>query len=182
MRRPGESGRYRFVLFGFLPLSPVPLHTADRAFAAGCGRLGWAQSGRLRNAQQVRTVTWRGEQFLVLTGDESGEAGRGPQEDACPGRYGVGGAAVGVAGAVVQGERGRSSVVVAGAGGGELLEGGSGDQCGGDGRSQARVSVAVCSRWATRCAVGVVRGAGGGRCRQAIGSGVHGLVQGRGLS
>lgn len=46
-RRPGAPGRHRFVPLGFLPLAPVPLHTSDRAFRAGCGRLGRAQSGRL---------------------------------------------------------------------------------------------------------------------------------------
>ncbi|GHC94761.1 hypothetical protein RFN57_00170 [Streptomyces violaceochromogenes] len=53
---------------------------------------------------------------------------------------GVGGAAVGVAGAVVQGERGRGVVVVAEAGGGELLEGGAGEKRGGQGCGQAGVS------------------------------------------
>ncbi|MEU1694156.1 hypothetical protein ABZ590_22520, partial [Streptomyces hirsutus] len=84
-------------------------------------------------------VAWRGEQFLALAGYEPDEAGRSPQEDARPGRYGVGGAAIGGAGTVVQGERGRGVVVVAGACGSELLEGRAGEQCGGNGRGQAGV-------------------------------------------
>lgn len=100
------------------------------------------------------TVARRGEQFLVLAGNEPGETGRRLQEDAGPGRYGVGGAAVGVAGAVVEGERGRGGVVVAGAGGGELLEGGTGEQRGGDGRGQARMC---------------------GRCVEAVGDSLGGV-------
>ncbi|GFN09937.1 hypothetical protein Smic_84930 [Streptomyces microflavus] len=86
----------------------------------------------------MRTVTWRGEQFLVLAGDEPGEAGAARRKTLAQVVRG-GGAAVGVAGAVMEGERGRGGVVVAGACGGELLEGGAGEKRGGNGRSQARM-------------------------------------------
>lgn len=82
-------------------------------------------------AQQVRTVSGRGEQFPVLAGQEAGEAGHGPQENARSAGYGLDGATVGVAGAVVRGERGRGVVAVAEAGGGQLLEGRAGAQRGG---------------------------------------------------
>lgn len=93
-RGAGAYGLRRFVPLGLLPLAPVPLHAAGRVLATGRRWLGWVQPGCLRHALQEGSVAWRGELFLVLAGNELGEAGRGPQERARPGRYGVGGAAV----------------------------------------------------------------------------------------
>ncbi|WP_171072525.1 hypothetical protein [Streptomyces sp. DASNCL29] len=88
----------------------------------------------------MRKVAGRGKQCLIVAEYEAGEAGRGPHENARPAGYGVGGAAVGVAGSVVQGELGRGVVVVAEVGGGELLEGGASEKRGCQGCGQAGVS------------------------------------------
>ena len=69
--------------------------------------------------------------MLALAGREAGEAHCGFPEGARPRRHEAGGAAVGVAGAVMQGQGGRGVVVVAGAGGGKLLERGAGEERGG---------------------------------------------------
>ncbi|MGV9843427.1 telomere-protecting terminal protein Tpg [Streptomyces fungicidicus] len=95
----GRWSQHCVVLLGFLLFAPVPL---DAVGPPGGGRLRRAQPGRLSQAQQMRTVPGRSEECLIVAGCEAGEAGRGPQEDARPAGYGVGGAAVGVAGAVVQ--------------------------------------------------------------------------------
>ena len=128
--------QHRVIALCFLAFAPVPL---DLEGALACGRLGRAEPGGLGHAQQVGAVVGAGQQMLVLAGRELGEADGGLQEEACPRGYGVGGAAIGVAGAVTQGQGGRHVVIVAGAGGGELLEGDAGEERGGEGCGQAGV-------------------------------------------
>lgn len=97
------------------------------------------------------------------------------QEGFGPGRDGVGGAAVGEAGAVVEGEEGGGVVEVVAAGGGQLLEGGAREQ-GGSQRRGASCGWAVAAwiRRAASAAWAQVRGSGAGRCLHSMGSGVQG--------
>lgn len=116
---------------------PVPLDAADGSGALAGGRLRWAEPDFLRHAQEVGAVAGVGQQMVVLAGCEPCEAHGGLQKDARPRWHLVRGAAVGVAGAVMQGQGGRGVVIVAGAGGGELLERGAGEECGSNGGGQA---------------------------------------------